>query len=153
MAVVILVFSWKGADLNIPWPPPDSPDLSTPKPAVEFMAWAEPLRPVLPKMIVKDRLYLASLYEAMAYVLVNDGERTDSIISDTTKFTAFHAGTLNLAIKRANVGKYAGLGEAIDQVFMQAVGPDQKKVDDDTRARLVAACGTLAWTFQVGRDE
>ena len=66
---------------------------------------------------------------------------------------AFHAGTLNLAIKRANVGKYAGLGEAIDQVFMQAVGPDQKKVAENTRARLVAACGTLAWTFQVGRDE
>lgn len=153
VAVVILVFSWKGADIDFPWPPEGNPAVQAPKPPAECLAWAEPLRAILPKMVVKDRLYLANLYEAMAFVLVNDGDRPQPIISDTTKFSTFHAGTLNLAVKRANVGKYAGLGEAIDQVFMAAIGPDERKLDDETRNKLVVACGTLSWTFSVGRDE
>lgn len=152
VAAVILFFSWKGADLNIEWPPADGPKISTPKPSSELMQWAAPVRPILPKMLVKDRLYLASLYEAMAFVLLNDGRRDAPIISDTEKFAAFHASALRLAIEKANVGKYPGLGEAIDQVFASAV-PDVQPIDQAVRSRLVAACGTLAWTFGVGRDE
>lgn len=148
VAVVVLFFTWKGADLSMPWAPLKPPA----KPAVELLSWADELRPILPRMIVKDRQYLSSLYEAMAFVLINDGERDHPIVSDTTKFTAFHAGTLNLAIKRENVGKYAGLGEAIDSVFLAAVGADQKKVDADVRRRLIAACGVLSWAFSVGGD-
>lgn len=148
MAAVILFFSWKGADLSMTWSLIEPPA----KPAVELLEWASPLRPILPRMIVKDRQYLSSLYEAMAFVLINDGDREQPIISDTQKFVAFHAGTLNLAIKRENVGKYAGLGEAIDAVFVSALGPDERKIDADARKRLVAACGVLSWAFAVGGD-
>lgn len=148
VAIAIVWFSWKGADLSMNW----SQDVRTPRPAQELMALGEPLRPILPKMVVKDRQYLASLYEAMAFVLTTDGQREKPIIADTARFVQFHAATLNLAIKKENVGKYDGLGEAIDAVFLNAVGADQKALDTPARNRLIAACGVLSWAFAVGGD-
>lgn len=146
VAIVIVWFSWKGADLSMHWTPGDRPE----KPAAEALALGEPLRPILPKMIVKDRQYLSSLYEAMAFILTTDGQREKPIIADTAKFVQFHAATLNLAIKKENVGKYDGLGEAIDAVFLKAVGADQKALDAAARKKLIDACGVLAWAFAVG---
>lgn len=149
VAAVILFFTWKGADLSMSWTPVKPPI----QPSTELLPWADDLRPILPKMIVKDRLYLSSLYEAMAFVLVTDGDRAEPIISDTNKFVAFHAGTLNLGIRRENVGKYPGLGEAIDKTFVTAIGSaDERKIDKAMRDRLVAACGVLSWAFSVGGD-
>ena len=153
VAVVILFFSWQGASLEFPWPPAAPAKVTTGRPDDETMALASPVRPILPKMIVSDRLYLANLYDAMAFVLTNDGERSSPIIADTSKFSEFHAGTLGLGIKRANVGKYPGLGEAIDQVFMAAVGAEVQSITPEVRRKLVAACGALSWTLNVGRDE
>lgn len=153
VAVVILLFSWKGADVEFPWPPARPAKVTSSRPGDDVMAWATPVRPILPKMIVSDRVYLANLYDAMAFVLSNDGERASPIIADTSKFAEFHAGTLGLAIRRANVGKYAGLGEAIDEVFMEAVGADVQPVTPEVRRKLIEACGALSWTMNVGRDE
>jgi hypothetical protein len=85
----------------------------------------------------------------MAFVLLRDGDRPEPIISDTDKFVAFHAGSLQLAIDRKDVGKYDGLGAAIDEAFVGAVGADAVKVDAAVRARLVAASGVLSWTFSI----
>lgn len=153
VAVVLLIFAWKGAELSLPWPPADTPTTvnrpAPPKPAASMLAWAEPLRPILPSMTPTDRRYLASLYDAMAFVLLRDGERDQPIVSTTDKFAEFHSGTLRLAVDRKDVGKYSGLGEAIDQTFIAAIGVDAKGLDAETRARVVAACGVLSWVFSI----
>ena len=150
---LLLVFAWKGSELTTLWPPAPMKSIDTPKPSPELLTLAEPLRPILPRMLPKDRIYLATLYDAMAYVILRDGDRDKPIISTTEQFAAFHAGTLRLAIDKAAVGKYPGLAEAIDNVYVNALGADVRSLDPDARRRLIAACGVLSWSFGVGRDE
>lgn len=156
VAVVILVFAWKGSIVDMPWPPPSVPgavDKPVPTPDEALRAWAEPLRPILPKMLASDREYLANLYDAMTFVILRDGQRDAPIVSTTQKFADFHAGSLRLAIDKAKVGQYPGLDRAIDQVFVSAGGPEVKAIDADTRTKLVAACQVLSWAFAIKRDE
>lgn len=153
VAAILLVFAWKGSDLSLYWPPAPYAEIKTPQPSPELMRWAAPLRSVLPKMLPDDRKYLATFYDAMAFVLIRDGEREMPIVGSTEQFANFHAGSLRLAIDKDNVGKYPGLAEAIDETFVNANGPEVKKIDADTRARLVSACGVLAYSFGIHRDE
>ena len=153
VAAVLILFAWKGSELSTPWPPAPATSVDTPKPSPELLALAEPLRPILPRMLPKDRDYLATLYDALAYVLIRDGVREKPIVSSTEAFANFHAGTLRLAIDKAKVGQYPGLAAAIDEVFVAALGADVRELDKESRGRLVAACGLLAWSFGVNRDE
>lgn len=153
LAAVLLVFAWKGSDLSLYWPPAPHADIKTPQPGPELMQWGRPLKDVLPRMLPDDRKYLASFYDAMAFVLIRDGERENPIIGSTEQFANFHAGSLRLAIDKASVGKYQGLAEAVDETFVNACGPEVKPVDKDVRARLVSACGVLAYSFGIHRDE
>lgn len=150
VAAIILVFAWRDAASLMSWVPRTNPGV--PKPPAEILELASPLRDVLPRMTPKDRLYLASFYDAMAHILVVDGERDKPIIGDTERFAVFHAGSLRLAINRGDVGKYDGLGEAIDLAFVAAAGADVQQISPAVRAKLVAACGALSWSFTIGRD-
>lgn len=149
VAAVLLAFAWRGSVLTIPWPPEHLESIRVPKPDPEVLAIAEGVGKILPRMTPTDRHYLAHFYDAMAFILLRDGDRDEPIVSDTEKFIALHAGSLRLAIDRKDVGKYDGLGEAIDETFLKAAGADPKKVDTAVRAQLVAACGVLAWTFSI----
>ena len=152
VAGVLLLFAWKGADVSLVWPPDYIDDIAAPQPEAAILAWADPLKPILPKMLPADRKYLANFYDACAFVILNDGDREKPIIGTTDQFVTFHAGSLRLAIQKAKVGKYPGLGEAIDQTFVAAMGADPKKLDGEARRRLVAACGVLSWAFSIGHD-
>jgi hypothetical protein len=150
---VLLLFAWRGSVLDIKWPPAHIADTAVPKPSPELLALADDLRPILPKMMPADRQYLSSFYDAMAFVLMQDGDRSTPIIGDTDKFTVFHAGSLNLAIEKKNVGKYPGLDKAIDTTFFKAVGADVSALDREKRTKLIAACGVLSWVFRVHGNE
>jgi hypothetical protein len=149
VGVVLLVFAWKGSELTYSWPPAPAKDIKAPQPPAEIMAWAKPVAVILPKMTPADRNYLAHFYDALAFILIRDGERSEPIMSDTEKFATFHGGSLRSAIDREDVGKYPGLGEAIDQTFVTANGADIVAIDKDVRSRLVAACGALSWAFTI----
>lgn len=149
VAAMLLFFAWKGAVLEMEWPPIPAATARTPAPSAENLKWAVSLRPIVTKITPRDRAYLANFYEATAFVLLRDADRAPPIIKDTNSFEAFHAGSLDLAIDRKDVGKYDGLGAAIDEVFIAANGADIKSLDADVRAKLVAACGVLSWTFTI----
>jgi hypothetical protein len=117
------------------------------------LALSEDLRPILPRMLLADREYLAAFYDALAFILLQDGDRSTPIIGDTEKFAVLHAGSLRLAIKKGNVGKYPGLDKAIDMAFFKAAGADVAAVDDAKRTQLIAACCSLSWAFKVHGDE
>lgn len=152
VAGLLLLFAWKGADLSLPWPPSPHEEVVAPQPGPELLALAAPLKPILPKMLPADRKYLAGFYDACAYILLKDGDRPVPIVGTTDQFVAFHGGSLRLAIEKAKVGQYPGLGEAIDQTFVNAMGADPKKLDAEARGRLVAACGVLSWAFGIGHE-
>jgi len=155
VAAVILLFAWRGGNLSMKWPQMPLPAVAVAvaeKPTAEQLAWAADLKAILPKMLPSDRQYLAAFYDATAFVLKQDGERSTPIIGDTDKFTVFHAGSLQLAIQKKNVGKYPGLDKAIDAVFLNAAGADVKAIDKATRDKLTAACNVLTYVFKVGTD-
>jgi hypothetical protein len=154
VAGVLLVFAWRGGELDMKWPQVTAPAAvaKVEKPLAEHFAWAADLKPLLPKMLPADREYLSAFYDATKFVLTQDGDRSTPIIGDTDKFTVFHAGSLQLAIQRKNVGKYPGLDKAIDAVFFNAAGADVKAIDKDTREKLISACNVLAYVFKVGTD-
>jgi hypothetical protein len=150
---VLLFFAWRGSILDLHWPPLGSKDRGVPTPSTEALKFAEPLRPFLSKMTPKDRMFLASFYDATAYILLRDAERSQPIISDTEKFASFHSGSLQLAIDRKDVGKYPGLGQAIDEVFLSAAGAEIVPMSEKTRNTLIGACGVISWSFGIKRDE
>jgi hypothetical protein len=153
VAAVLLVFAWKGSALKIEWPPAGGGTTVTiPKPDGVILEWAEPLKPILPTMLVKDREYLANFYDALSFVLIRDAGRESPIVKTTGDFVVFHAGSLQLAIDKAAVGKYPGLGEAIDETFINALGADQRALSADDRTKLTAACTVLAYALKVGND-
>jgi hypothetical protein len=152
VAAVVLFFAWKGSVLDISWPPAPVAAITVPKPDPEILKWADQLQPLLPRMLPADRAYLSSFYDAMAYVLMRDGDRDKPIVGDTEQFAMFHAGSLQLAIEKANVGKYPGLDRAIDTTFFNAAGADSTPIDKDRRSRLVAACGVLSWAFAIHHE-
>lgn len=149
VAGVLLAFAWKGNEVTLMWPTTPTPLVSTPQPSPEVMALAGPVKPFLARMTPKDRVYLSNFYEAVGYVLLRDGERDQPIISDTRKFELFHAGSLRLAVNKSDVGKYGELGDAIDKVFLDAVGNDEKEIDVGLRSKIVSACGALSWAFSI----
>jgi hypothetical protein len=152
VAAALLVFSWRGAALNLEWPPSPLTTVEAPKPPAEMLEWAKGLEPLLPKMLPADRQYLAAFYDAMAFILMKDGDRSTPIVGDTEAFAVLHAGSLQLAIEKGKVGKYPGLDDAIDTVFFAAAGADVRAVDKDVRARLVTACGVLSYTLAVKHE-
>jgi len=157
VAAVILLFAWRGGNLSMKWPqmplPAAAVAVKDVKPTAEQLAWAADLKAILPKMLPSDRQYLAAFYDATAFVMTQDGERSTPIIGDTDKFTVFHAGSLQLAIQKKNVGKYPGLDKAIDAVFLAAAGADVKAIDKATGEKLIAACNVLAYAFRINGNE
>jgi hypothetical protein len=155
VAVVILAFAWRGSELKMDWPtlPKPAAVAAAAKPSADQLAWAADLKPILPKMLPADRQYLAAFYDATGFVLGQDGARSTPIIADTDKFAVFHAGSLQLAIEKKNVGKYPGLDKAIDSVFMSASGADVAAIDADKRAKLIAACNVLNHVFRINGNE
>ena len=152
VAAVILLFAWKDSNLSITWPPAHLQSAVAPKPPAEALKLAESLRPLLPKMLPADRAYLSSFYDAVSFVLLQDGQRSQPIITNTEKFAAFHANSLKLAIQKGNVGKYPGLDDAIDQAFFAAAGPEVKDIDADTRSRLIVASSVLSYVLRINGD-
>lgn len=152
VAAVLLLFAWKDSFVSITWPPPGIAAVDTPKPDRELLKWVEEVAKVTPRMLPTDRQHLAAFYDAMAFVLLRDGDRSQPIIADTDKFVAFHAGSLNLAIEKKKVGKYPGLDKAIDLTFFNAIGPESSPIDREKRNALVAACGVLSWAFGIHHE-
>lgn len=153
VAAVLLFFAWKDANVSVLWPPAQVEIAPSEKPSAEKLAWAKQLRGKVAGMLPKDRIYLASFYDAVLFVLAQDGRRAQPLVSNTEKFAAFHANSLQLAIEKGNVGKYPGLDDAIDAVFFSAAGPDVKEVDAATRTQLSDAAAVLAWVFRIRADE
>jgi len=152
VAIVLLVFAWKGSSLRMSWPLAERGTVIIKTPGEAAKRWVEPLRGKVSGMLPADRQYLANFYDAMQFIVSRDAKRDPGIMATNADFATFHAGSLKSAIDREDVGKYPGLGTAIDEVFVNALGADIKPLDAAGYERLEQACGALAWTFAVNGD-
>lgn len=150
---LLLAFAWRGELRQIKWPPASKPEVAViEKPDDEALAWVAGIN--VDGMTPKDRLYCAGFYTALAFILGNDsGTKSPAIIDTTPKFSAFHAGSLQLAIDKGDVGRYPGLGSSIDRAFFAAAGDDdEKSMPADVKARFIRCCKALAWRFTIHAD-
>lgn len=119
-------------------------------PAAAFSA--KPAAPVAPKVTDKtlleilkpatpeDLARINGVYSALGVVLARDsGER----VTTTEQWAELQARTLQLAIDTP--GKYKGLDDAIETVFLKTVGTDDVMPNNpDTQKKLVTACEIIA---------
>jgi hypothetical protein len=96
----------------------------------------EILKPATPE----DLARINGVYSALGVVLARDsGER----VTTTEQWAELQARTLQLAIDTP--GKYKGLDDAIETVFLKTVGTDDVMPNNpDTQKKLVAACEIIA---------
>jgi hypothetical protein len=149
VGVILLVFAWRGASISVLWPDAGTAATQPQQPSAVEAKWTSEVQKLLPRIAPGDRAYLSRFYSALEFVIQRDGASKSPVMTNTDKFAAFHGGSLRLAIDRKDVGKYQGLGEAIDQAFVAANGPDVVDIDASARENLAAACNALAWAFLV----
>lgn len=150
VASVLVWFSWQGATLPLNWPP-TAVEVVTPPPSDEAREWVADVK--VADILPKDRIYLAGFYSAIGYVMARDEDLDPQIVTTNEKFSHLHAGSLRFAIDRKEVGKYPGLGAAIDEVFAEAAGEDVAPMTDDMRERIIDACDALAWKFEINGED
>jgi hypothetical protein len=83
----------------------------------------------------------------MAVVLERAAEKSVRVTETTDLFEGWHAAATDLAVDMDEVGKYPGLGEAIDAVFLKAVGDESRKMTDLDKKKLARAARAIAWTI------
>lgn len=150
---LLLAFAWRGEIRLLEWPPARKPVVAVvDQPDPESLGWVAGI--AVDGMTPKDRLYCADFYTALGLILTTDSGAKKPVIIDTTpKFTEFHAGSLQLAIDRGEVGRYPGLGASIDRAFFAAAGDDDEKaMPADVKARFIRCCKALAWRFMIHAD-
>ena len=168
---IVLLFLWKdhiGKMIHPEQVPAVTP--ATPNVGPTNKVWVADVKPA--NILPGDRLYYSAFYESLAAVLAIDGERDTPIIDTTEKFRRLHSGSLDLAIEKQKVGKYPGLGEAIDKAFALAasgVDPSTLRTAEDVekaikegltprpmsramRDRIRSAGEALAWKFTINGE-
>lgn len=176
IVAVALLFLWRQEAMDAirglaatPSPPaPAVGPLVPVSPAAQ--AWASALKASAIQQ--EDRLYYSDFYAALRDVLSRDGEHDAPALDTTEKIRRAHSAALDMALERAKVGRYPGLGEAIDRALaLAAAGASAEDCADEDkvakaieegltprpvtkalRSRLIEACGALAAKFAAGGD-
>lgn len=92
---------------------------------------------LLAEATAADKARVCSIYFGLNRVLKRDA--TVRRLKTTEQWAELQAATLDLAVEQ--VGKYAGLDVAINEVFLRVLGTDDVLPGtDDTRNKLIKAC-------------
>ena len=167
---VVLWFAWRD-NLSSVIHPAGFP--SRPVPAVpddSAKAWVAGIKShdILPT----DRVYYASFFDGLGWILTNDGNHDSPLIDTNEKLRRFYSGSLDLAIEKASVGRYAGLAGSLDKAFAIAASgidpstlttPDaiEKAVSEGLsprpmtkalRERLIRASAAVAWKMGINGE-
>jgi hypothetical protein len=117
IVAVVLLFAWRDRIDGLVHPR-DVPAVAVTVPDADAKAWTSGIKAdgVLPV----DRSYYGGFFDALDWVIGNDGEHDAPIIDTNEKLRRFIAGSLDAAIEKQMVGKYPGLGESLDRAFALA---------------------------------
>ena len=130
--------------------PPATPETSTieiQKPSAEMLQAVDDVQRILRTASPVDRTLWAEVWSKCGKI-INGETTTEVIFSDTKSLRQFNVIALQIAFKRLGdmpKGKYAGLGEATERVFVEAIGLDVRPVTPELRKKFIETCDALAW--------
>ena len=117
------------------------------KPSAEMLQSVNDVQRILRTASPVDRTLWAEVFSKCAKIISGETS-TDVVFSDTRSLRQFNVIAFQIAWKRLGdmpKGKYSGLGEATERVFVEAIGLDVRPVTPELRAKFVETCNALAW--------
>lgn len=117
IVAVVLWFVWKDRVDSLIHPT-DIPAVVAVAPDAEGKAWAAGVE--VDTILPNDRKYYGRFFDALDWVIGNDGDHDAPIVDTNEKLRRFTTGSLDAAIDIKAVGKYPGLGESLDRAFALA---------------------------------
>jgi hypothetical protein len=119
--------------------PADNPP--TPAPTAELQQRVAPIQTILADH-PEDAGRLAAFYRQLADVV----QRDTNVITTTSALRSGHIRAGKLMFQQTGIaGKHPGLAEAIDQVLLQTLGPNNAPLDPAGRQQAVAALQAISW--------
>jgi hypothetical protein len=117
-------------------------------PSVEMQQLVKPVADALKSLPMGDRMLWAQTWYKAASVVAGDAVTTEVVFTDTRSLRMFTTLALEIAWRRIGQhapGSVAGLREAVEAAYGQAVGTDVVPVTADVRSRYAAFAKAVAW--------
>ena len=117
------------------------------KPSAEMLQATADVDRIMRSASHFDRLLWSEVWVKVARI-INSETDTEVVFTDTRSLRQFNLIAFQIAWKRLGDNKkdkYAGLGEATERVFAEAIGLDVRPVTPELRKKFVETCTALAW--------
>jgi len=146
-ALLILAAAWGQIPVpKLPTAPTVTVDVETP--SVEMQQLVKPVAESLKALPMGDRMLWAQTWCKAATVVAGDAVTTEVVFTDTRSLRMFTSLALDIAWRRIGQhapGSVAGLREAVEAAYGQAIGVDVVSVTADVRSRYAAFAKAVAW--------
>ena len=146
LAVGLFMASGKKLPVKLPIPlgkpSPSKVDIVYPEPSPELKAKVAPVTERLSGGDKEDAAHLAALYAALADAIRRETEQIKT--TSQLRMANKKAGAILFA-RRSIAGKYPGLRETLDGIVSDALGRENKQLDDATRKMAADVFSALAW--------
>ena len=146
-ALLLIAAAWGQIPMpRMPAAPAVTVDVETP--SVEMQQLVKPVADAMKSMPAGDRMLWAQTWTKAGVVVAGDAVTTEVVFTDTRSLRAFTALALDIAWRRIGQhapGSVAGLREAVEAAYGQAIGTDVVSVTADVRSRYAAFAKAVAW--------
>ena len=146
-ALLIIAAAWGQIPMpKLPAAPAVTVDVETP--SVEMQQLVRPVAESLQALPMGDRMLWAQTWNKAATVVAGDAVTTEVVFTDTRSLRMFTSLALDIAWRRIGQhapGSVAGLREAVEAAYGQAIGVDVVSVTADVRSRYAAFAKAVAW--------
>lgn len=152
LAAALIAYALLGGSA-LKWPTTTQTQ-SVQEPDANMKAQVQEVVQVVRTMNPVDRLWLMGIYSNAARVVRADGEEKEPVISSTESLRSLHVAVLKCVWKtlaEASPGKYPGLREAIEGVFVKEIGDVQRAMTPDLREKAAKMLDAIAWAG-LGKD-
>jgi hypothetical protein len=146
-ALLLIAAAWGKIPMpRMPAAPAVTVDVETP--SVEMQQLVKPVADALKSLPMGDRMLWAQTWNKAATVVAGDAVTTEVVFTDTRSLRMFTTLALEIAWRRIGQhapGSVAGLREAVEAAYGQAIGVDVVSVTADVRSRYAAFAKAVAW--------
>ena len=146
-ALLLIAAAWGKIPMpRMPVAPAVTVDVETP--SVEMQQLVKPVAESLKALPMGDRMLWAQTWNEAATVVAGDAVTTEVVFTDTRSLRMFTTLAIDIAWRRIGQhapGSVAGLREAVEAAYGQAIGVDVVSVTADVRNRYAAFAKAVAW--------
>lgn len=130
---------------SLPTPQPQAPKLETP--SVEMRRAVEDVAKICERMDGFDRLVWMNTWHDAAKVVSGESDTLEVEFENTLGLQVWQQSIFDIAWRRIAKasGKYDGLGDAVEQAFVDTIGLEVRAVDDETLEQVCNLYEALAW--------